>query len=100
MVFQNPASLSYFPNGVAQMTYPLVGGAAGDHTVPNIETGDMILAVQAVELGAGPSVADVHYIGGEFTITGDDTINNDGGTDTTNMLLLVTIAAGRKRYSM
>lgn len=100
MVFQNPAALSYFPHGVAQMTHAMVGGAAGDHTVANIETDDMILAVQAVELGAGPVVSTVHYIGGEFTISAAGTINNDGGTDTTGMLLLVTIAAGRKRYSM
>lgn len=99
MVFNNPAALTYFPNGVAQVTTFVKGGAAGDHTVANIETCDMLLAVQAIKWDADGDVESVTGLLSEFTISDDDTINNDGGTNTSDMLLAVTVAAGRKRYS-
>lgn len=98
MVFNNPATLTYFPNGVAQITTFVKGGAAGDHTVSNIETTDMLLAVQAIKWDADGDVESVTGLLDEFSITDDDTINNDGGTDTSDMLLAVTVAGGRKRY--
>lgn len=100
MVFNNPEALTYFPNGVAQITTFIAGGAAGDHTVANIETTDMLLAVQAIEFDTDGDIVGVTGLLDEFTISDDDTINNDGGTDTTDLLLAITVAAGRKRYSM
>lgn len=99
MVFNNPAALTYFPNGVAQVTTFIKGGVAGDHTVENIETCDMLLAVQAIKWDVDGDVESVTGLLSEFSITADDTINNTGGTDTSDMLLAVTVAAGRKRYS-
>lgn len=100
MVFNNPEALSYFPNGVAQVTTFLAGGPAGDHTLDNIETTDMLLAVQAIEFDTDGDISSVTGLLSEFTISEDGVINNDGGTDTSDMLLAVTVAAGRKRYSM
>lgn len=99
MVFNNPATLSYFPNGVAQVTTFLAGGAAGDHTLANIKTDDMLLAVQAIEWDVDGDVVGVTGLLDEFTISEDGVINNDGGTDTSDQLLAVTVAAGPKRYS-
>lgn len=99
MVFNNPAALSYFPNGVAQVTTFIKGGSAGDHTLANVETTDMLLAVQAISWDTDGDVNTVTGLLSEFSITEDGVINNTGGTDTTDMLLAVTVAAGRKRYS-
>lgn len=99
MVFNNPANLSYFPNGVAQVTHFVKGGAAGDHTIANIKTTDMLLAVQAISWDADGDVDTVTGLLSEFTISEDGVINNTGGTDTSDMLLAVTVAAGTKRYS-
>jgi hypothetical protein len=99
MVFNNPATLSYFPNGVAQVTTFIKGGAAGDHTVSNIETTDTLLAVQAISWDTDGDVDEVTGLLSEFTISAADTINNTGGTNTSDMLLAVTVAAGNKRYS-
>lgn len=57
------------------------GGAAGDHTVSGIKTRDVLKWV--LNLTDNADLTD------EFSITGDDTINNDGGTDTTGDTLLV-----------
>lgn len=98
MVFNNPAALTYFPNGVAQVTHFIKGGSAGDHTVANVKTTDILLAVQAIEWDIDGDVSDVTGLLSEFSIKQDGKINNAGGTDTTDMLLAVTIAAGTKRY--
>jgi len=100
MVFNNPAAASYFPNGVAQITHFIKGGAAGDHTVANIKTTDMLLAVQAIEWDTDGDVSAVTGLLSEFSIKQDGKINNAGGTNTSDMLLAVTIAAGTKRYSV
>lgn len=60
----------------------IAGGAAGNLTVTGIKTTDTLKIVQNVA-AAGPNLAS------EFTIATLDTINNDGGTDTTGMTLLV-----------
>lgn len=99
MVFNNPENLSYFPNGVAQVTHFIKGGSAGDHTVANIKTTDMLLAVQAIEWDTNGDVTSVSGLLSEFSIKQDGKINNAGGTDTSDMLLAVTVAAGTKRYS-
>lgn len=88
--------LTYFPNGVAQGVIAIIGGAAGDHTVTGIKTTDTLLGVQAITFITGVPV-DVTELLSEFTITADNTINNTGGTDTTEMLVLVHVAAGTPR---
>ena len=60
------------------------GGAAGNHTVSGIVSGDAIVAV--LHHTAAAAMADLT---GEFSISADDTINNTGGTDTTGDQLLV-----------
>ena len=66
----------------------LAGGAAGNFTVTGIAVGDRLVAVTRF-LGAGVAVTDVTDITGEFTITGANTINNGGGTNTTGDKLQV-----------
>jgi len=59
------------------------GGAAGNRTVSGIRVGDSLISVIqfGVDTGGIVGVADLTS---EFTITGNDTINNTGGTDTTS----------------
>lgn len=64
----------------------LAGGAAGDHTVTGIKAGDYLVAVNAQNMTTG---ANTDLLA-EFAITADDTINNVGGTATTNQTLWVT----------
>lgn len=90
------SNLSLFPNGVAQGVTALIGGTAGDHTVTGIKTTDKLLAVQAIAFTAGVPTSVTGLLS-EFSISDDDTINNDDGTDTSNMILLVTVAAGLPR---
>lgn len=94
MALRDLSNLTYLPNGLAQGVTIIVGGAAGDHTVTGITTKDKILGVQAIEFNGGVP-HDVHSIGDEFTITDDDTINNDGGTDTSDMFVFVHIAVAK-----
>lgn len=67
---------------------PINGGAAGDHTVTGIAVGDEIAAVLHFSTAASIATLD-NDIGSEFSITADDTINNDGGTATSSDRLLV-----------
>ena len=70
------------------------GDSAGDLTVTGIKIGDKLVTVVDTA-AAGPNLRD------EFTISEADTINNDDGTDTTNMVLLVqwvTSEKGRTGY--
>jgi len=64
------------------------GGAAGNRTVSGIRVGDSLISVIqfGVDTGGIVGVADLTS---EFTITGNDTINNTGGTDTTGDKLYV-----------
>ena len=89
--------LTLFPNGVGQGVTAIIGGTAGDHTVTGIKTTDKLLAVQAIAFSGGTYPSAVTGLLDEFTISADDTINNDDGTNTTNMLVLITIAAGLPR---
>jgi hypothetical protein len=66
--------------GVIKSTI-IAGGAAGDHTVTGIETGDSLVAVLFIDAtDASETYSDLT---GEFSISAADTINNAGGTDTT-----------------
>ena len=88
--------LTLFPNGVGQGVVAIIGGVAGDLTVTGIKTTDTLLAVQSIAFNAGVPSAVVGLLD-EFTISADDTINNDDGTTTANMIVLVTVAAGLPR---
>lgn len=75
---------------------PVPGGAAGDLTLTGIKDGeDKILSVMHLTLTLAegtPNTTDAWAIAdltSEFSISADDTINNTGGTATTNDLLLV-----------
>lgn len=71
----------------------ITGGAAGDHTVTGIKSEDVLKAVNHL-VGDGTQLTGaVNDLTDEFSISGDDTINNDAGTDTTNGVLIVTYIA-------
>ena len=76
------------PNVAAHQHVTLVvGGAAGDHTVAGIAVGDDIVWVGHFTTAA--AIASLADLTSEFTITAANTINNVGGTDTTNDQLMV-----------
>lgn len=65
----------------------IAGGAAGDHTVTGIETGDALRAVLFIDAtDASETYSDLTS---EFSISAADTINNGGGTDTSGGALIV-----------
>lgn len=61
------------------------GGGAGNHTVNRIRLYDHLVAVIAMR-GTADGAGDLTD---EFSLTANATINNTGGTNTTNMTLLV-----------
>lgn len=65
----------------------VAGGAAGNHTVTGIATGDEIAFVG--HLSTAAAIATLADITSEFTVTAADTINNAAGTDTTSDQLMV-----------
>lgn len=65
----------------------VAGGSAGDHTVTGIATGDEIVFVGHFSTAA--AIATLADLSGEFSVTGADTINNGGGTDTSSDQLMV-----------
>lgn len=62
-------------------TIPVSGGSAGDITVTGIAADDVLCSVADITTPSD--------LTGEFSITGGNTINNTGGTDTTGLTLLV-----------
>lgn len=64
------------------------GGAAGNHTVTGIAVGDELLGVVHIT-GDGTQLTGGEDLLSEFTITAANTINNTGGTATTNGILLI-----------
>lgn len=72
-------------------TAVITGGAAGNHTVTGISKGlkhydgDKLISVIEVAVTTGVPTDRT----AEFSITADNTINNTGGTDTTNDRLVV-----------
>lgn len=81
--------------GAGQATLPqgflkialVAGGTAGNHTVTGIATGDELVSVLHASTAA--SIATVADLTSEFSISAANTINNTGGTDTTNDQLWV-----------
>jgi hypothetical protein len=66
----------------------LAGGAVGDFTVTGIDPDDQLVAVLHFQ-GDGSSLTGLEDLTDEFSITEAGTINNAGGTATTNGTLLV-----------
>ena len=80
------------PNAVFGLGHSVVaGGAAGDFTVTGITADDTILEVIHYQ-GDGTQLTGVEDLTAEFSITAADTINNTGGTATTNGFLVVRYA--------
>ncbi len=77
--------------GVALKTAVLAGGAAGDHTLTGIAAGDDIVSVLHMQ-GDGTQLTGAEDLTSEFTITAADTLNNTGGTASTNGFLIVVYA--------
>jgi hypothetical protein len=78
----------------AVRTTVIDGGAAGDHTVTGIAVGDALRAVLKLDFTLTEGTPNTRTwaasdLTGEFSITGDNTINNAGGTDTTGAVLVV-----------
>lgn len=65
----------------------VAGGAAGNITVSGIAVGDEIISVLLFETAA--AIATVSDLTAEFSITAANTINNTGGTATSNDQLMV-----------
>jgi len=82
------AAIAHTKLGVGAVKATLIdGGAAGDHTVTGIKTDDTLVAVLFIDAtDASETYSDLTS---EFSITGDNTINNAGGTDTSGGGLVV-----------
>lgn len=78
-----PADLG---SGASNVIASTTGDVAGAHTIA-IAAEDILLTVVAVELSGGHSVTDLTD---EFVVTGTNTIDNTGGTDTTGSMLVIT----------
>lgn len=92
MAIQN---LTRFPGGVAQHTAFAAGGAAGDITVVSplgLAADDLLLSVIEIEFDGTGDIVSVTDMTDEFSITAANTINNTGGTATTDNLLAVCFA--------
>lgn len=78
----------------AVKTTVINGGAAGNHTVSGIAIGDALRAVLKLDFTLTEGAPNTRTwaasdLTGEFSITGANTINNAGGTDTTGAVLVV-----------
>lgn len=83
-----------FPNGVAQYTFFGIGATAGDVTIPGVLATDRILRVQSIALTTGVPSATADLTA-EFSVSAADTINNDGGTSTANMIVACTVSRAK-----
>lgn len=80
---------THFKGSVNLKFNAIAGGAAGNHTLTGISTEDSLLGIAHVTIDTDGTVADTTDILSEFSITSDDTLNNAGGTGTTDDLLLI-----------
>ena len=75
--------------GVVQQSV-IAGGLAGAHTVAGIASGDALVSVwYQVQDSVTPNYS-VSDLTSEFIVSGTDTVDNTGGTDTSGGVLLVT----------
>ena len=91
--FLSKAELESLLAGAVRTTV-IDGGAAGDHTVTGIAVGDALRAVLKLDFTLTEGTPNTRTwaasdLTGEFSITGANTINNAGGTDTTGAVLVV-----------
>jgi hypothetical protein len=82
----NSITNSMLAGGFMNVTL-VAGGAAGNHTVTGIATGDELVFVG--HLSTAAAIATLADLTSEFTVSAADTINNAAGTDTTNDQLMV-----------
>lgn len=73
--------------GAGLKTALVDGSTAGDFTVTGVGATDRLVAV--IHLSTKAAIATAADITAEFSISAADTINNDGGTDTSSDQLLV-----------
>ncbi len=65
-------------------TAVVAGAAAGNVTVTGIRVSDKLSSVIAFQVGAAVGIDSVADLTSEFAITASNTINNTGGTASTN----------------
>lgn len=76
--------------GAASLKFAkIAGGAAGALTVTGIATADHLVAVMQLDRDATAANIDIMDLTSEFTITGANTIDNTGGTNTTGNSLAI-----------
>lgn len=82
---------AHFSKGTATKSFIVKGGAAGNLTVTGIATNDVLKSVVAFKPSSASGViATVLNLLSEFEITAANTINNTGGSDTSNYGVIVT----------
>lgn len=72
----------------------ILGGSAGNHTLTGVAVGDRLAAVLHIpQLTEGtPNAFNAPVdLTSEFTVTAANTINNTGGTDTSDGMLLILL---------
>lgn len=81
---------AHFSRGISLKLARIKGGAAGSLTVTGAAVGDQILAVQGIGKMSGTFFINTTVdFTSEFSVTAANTIDNTGGTTTSNWLLLV-----------
>jgi len=78
----------------AVKTTVIAGGTAGDHTITGIATGDALRAVLQLDFTLDEGSPNTRTwapadLTSEFSVSAADTTNNDGGTDTSDSVLVV-----------
>lgn len=68
----------------------VAGAAAGNFTVAGVKLRDQLVSVLAFQVSGAVGVDSVVDLTSEFTIGAANTINNTGGTATTNGFVVVT----------
>lgn len=77
------------PGAASSVKAKLISGdVAGDHTITGLLAASSLVSVLYFH-GAGFAVTDLTDLVSEFTVTGDGTITNTNGTDTSGGKLLV-----------
>ena len=91
--FLSKAELESLLAGAVRTTV-ISGGAAGNHAVTGIAVGDALRAVLKLDFTLTEGTPNTRTwaatdLTSEFSITGANTINNAGGTNTTGAVLVV-----------
>ena len=95
---QDRTKATVFPNGMNRFLAVAVGGAAGVLTTAgDLKADDKIAQVLVLTEASGvpDSVSDLTD---EFSVTGDNTIDNSGGTSTAGSFVLVVYDMAPKGY--